>query len=376
MIYKFDKTKLNGSKVMIAPCNVPSVQLAVELKAAGINVVGFIDRDKQGDNIYTYQNYVREEPDVIIIMSSNYWLEIAHNLSKEKVLAVFYAGSHKYLFKPTSNIFLKKWLINSLIISKGIRPTLGSFIYRVEQKTKIAISNNAKNLKKIKNRHVNQRAFIIGTGPSLTIDDLNKLSGEISFGCNKIFLAYDETDWRPTYYTIEDPLDIAEYITSEQVQTSKELKLFPKSYLKNNDRIKGALHYDNKRGATGENRPFSLNMEAGVYGGESVVYGMMQMLTYMGVKEIYLLGVDFTYFFNKKFNSVYIEGDDTQNHFHPDYRKKGDIWVEPRLGNSVGEYTKARDVCEKHGIKIYNATRGGALEVFERVDFDSLFGEG
>ena len=28
---------------------------------------------------------------------------------------------------------------------------------------------------------------------------------------------------------------------------------------------------------------------------------------------------------------------------------------------------------KSNGIKIYNATRGGALEVFERVDFDSLF---
>ena len=30
-------------------------------------------------------------------------------------------------------------------------------------------------------------------------------------------------------------------------------------------------------------------------------------------------------------------------------------------------YAKSRD------IKIYNATRGGKLEVFERVDFDGLF---
>lgn len=36
-------------------------------------------------------------------------------------------------------------------------------------------------------------------------------------------------------------------------------------------------------------------------------------------------------------------------------------------------YQAARRYAETHGIKIYNATRGGELEVFERVDFDSLF---
>lgn len=36
-------------------------------------------------------------------------------------------------------------------------------------------------------------------------------------------------------------------------------------------------------------------------------------------------------------------------------------------------YKAARKYADAHGIKIYNATRGGKLEVFERVDFDSLF---
>ena len=35
-------------------------------------------------------------------------------------------------------------------------------------------------------------------------------------------------------------------------------------------------------------------------------------------------------------------------------------------------YKKAKEYADKHGIKIYNATRGGALEVFPRVNFDDL----
>ena len=36
-------------------------------------------------------------------------------------------------------------------------------------------------------------------------------------------------------------------------------------------------------------------------------------------------------------------------------------------------YEAAEEFSRELGFRIYNATRGGKLEVFERVDFDSLF---
>ena len=34
----------------------------------------------------------------------------------------------------------------------------------------------------------------------------------------------------------------------------------------------------------------------------------------------------------------------------------------------------ARKYCDEHNVAIYNATRGGKLEVFERVNFDDIVG--
>lgn len=34
----------------------------------------------------------------------------------------------------------------------------------------------------------------------------------------------------------------------------------------------------------------------------------------------------------------------------------------------------ARASCEKLGVKIYNSTFGGELEVYKRVDYNELFG--
>ena len=63
-------------------------------------------------------------------------------------------------------------------------------------------------LKKYKNIHKGQRCFIIGTGPSLSVEDLEKLKGEITFGSNRIFEIYSQTDWRPTYYMNQDKANI------------------------------------------------------------------------------------------------------------------------------------------------------------------------
>lgn len=35
-------------------------------------------------------------------------------------------------------------------------------------------------------------------------------------------------------------------------------------------------------------------------------------------------------------------------------------------------FENAKKYAEKRGIKIYNATRGGKLEIFERVDLDAV----
>ena len=84
----------------------------------------------------------------------------------------------------------------------------------------------------------------------------------------------------------------------------------------------------------------------------------------MGFKEIYLLGVDFSFSSNYK---------DACNHFIKNYYTKDSKAIFFADKESLQAYMSAREYADKNGIKIYNATRGGKLEVFDRVDFDSLF---
>lgn len=40
----------------------------------------------------------------------------------------------------------------------------------------------------------------------------------------------------------------------------------------------------------------------------------------------------------------------------------------------ISDYQCAKIEADRLGVKIYNATRGGMLEVFERVDLDEILG--
>jgi len=70
---------------------------------------------------------------------------------------------------------------------------------------------------------------------------------------------------------------------------------------------------------------------------------------------------------------VQSEGDDP-NHFSAAYFGKGFRWQLPDLETSEIGYRMARQAYEKAGRRVLDATVGGKLDIFEKVNYDSLFG--
>ena len=93
----------------------------------------------------------------------------------------------------------------------------------------------------------------------------------------------------------------------------------------------------------------------------------------MGFKEIYLIGVDhsFARYINEK--GEIVEDKNLKDYFCEEYNKDKEKLDIPTTVVSTLAYQKAEEYSRQHGFRIYNATRGGKLEVFERVDFDKLF---
>lgn len=241
----------------------------------------------------------------------------------------------------------------------------------------------AEKIRAFKDIHKGKRCFVIGNGPSLRLEDLETLgnAGDISFACNMICNCFDKTEWRPWYYfmldtelikRIEQEADVMEKIAGgcktffirKNVNTAvwaaafgEKLKIFNHVLPPSRDRV-----------------CFSDDCSQRVYAGDTVTYAMLQMAVYMGIKELYLIGMDNMYSkeLNEKGEIVVHSGVKNHADILNNYDMK-ELEGAPPMVMSQMAYKAAGKYAKENGIQIYNATRGGALETFQRVDFDTLF---
>lgn len=240
-------------------------------------------------------------------------------------------------------------------------------IFDVWGEIKTKADKRYERLAKFKNIYHGKGCFLIGNGPSLKISDLEKLkrNGIITFGCNRIYLLYDKTNWRPDYYVIVDGREFEE---EKDKILSQKMVCFFKDFIGSELGISENDIYP-FRNIDKDYYPelplFSDDISETLYGGRTVMYQMFQIAAYMGFSKIYLLGVDFSW------------GEDGKpTHFCKDYindeiAKAGMIYKNEQRN----AYVSAAKYAETHDFKIYNASRGGNLDVFARVDFDEVVKE-
>jgi len=238
-------------------------------------------------------------------------------------------------------------------------------------------------IRQFQNVHSHKRCFLIGNGSSLRSEDLDILAenNEFSFGCNNIHKIFHNTAWRPDYYFAADSIMIFLQYSEIAMLEAKVKFIQNPSQIQYDVSGKIALAFKNGYGQThffnrlvvcsGDNVvPFSEDPSKAMYTTATVMYPMLQMAVYMGFREIYLLGVDNTLTQNHR-----------NNHFYPDDMPAIERYlsIHGYLDISVNEdivsrcYEYAREYCSKRQVRVLNTTRGGNLETFERIGFDSLF---
>ena len=234
-------------------------------------------------------------------------------------------------------------------------------------------------IRSLKNSRRRKRCFIIGNGPSLKNTNLHKLKDETTFATNGFFLKLPELGWAPTYYVVEDHL-VAEDRAHEINLLRGFTKLFPANlrYVLKPDR--NTVYFDHRpRKSFPDGFDFSFDADVNTYAGGTVTFTCMQLAAYFGYEEIYLIGVDADYAIPKdaelsgsnRVKEIDMQSDDP-NHFHPDYFGKGKRWHEPNVDVMRAAYKEAKRASKNRGIKIINATIGGKLRVFPRVDYNTL----
>lgn len=211
-----------------------------------------------------------------------------------------------------------------------------------------------------KNRYNGRRCFIVATGPSLKISDLDILyeNKEYTISMNKIFYSFSDTLWRPDFYVVEDKLLLEQ--NKEEIESLALENMFVADNCQpiRNQGVQ-RFHTANKDYCS-KVQKFSNDVSRVAYQGGTVTYTCIQFAVYMGFQEIYLIGTDFSYGeMGSKGNHFYKEEDEKNNPFNYEV--------------CLHAYQTAKKYADEHGIKIFNATRGGELEVFDRVKLDDVF---
>ena len=232
------------------------------------------------------------------------------------------------------------------------------------------LDKDMKKIRRLKGTQAGKRCFITCTGPSLRIEDLEALKDEITIGVNSIVKAYSKTSWRPTYYAMVDYYAFGDFLAKTEMPGGKlsekesflHYRVDPKS--KNGREIYCLVNYRNHLPKWMKKKKIKLSDDLSVcaYDCFTVTIFAIQVAIYLGFKEIYILGADCNYSGN-------------QIHFieMPDDKVKiAAGWLPDALALSIDGYKAALKFAKKHGVHIFNVTRGGMLEVFPRKNFDEV----
>ncbi|RPI31345.1 MAG: DUF115 domain-containing protein [Chloroflexota bacterium] len=225
-----------------------------------------------------------------------------------------------------------------------------------------------RSLKAYQNLYAGKRCFIIGNGPSLRQTDMSLLKNEITFGLNRIYLLFPELGFNTTYLVSVNEL-VLEQCAAEMraLQLPKFITWRARRWCASDP---NAIFLDSD--FTGPEN-FSPDITGRFFEGFTVTYVALQLAFYMGFEKVILIGVDHSFTTTGPANAEVVSQGDDPNHFSPGYFGKGFRWQLPDLVGSERAYRLAREAYSNAGRQVLDATVGGKLAVFPKVDYKGLF---
>lgn len=232
-------------------------------------------------------------------------------------------------------------------------------------------------LQEYRGLHRGQRGFIIGNGPSLKQTDLTRLRDEITFGMNRIYLLFPELGFRTTYYlSVNDlvieqcrddilKLDMPRFLSWRSRRYFEDV--LPRGERLPQDESIMFLH------TTYTGPRFTRDVRGRLWEGATVTYVALQLAFYMGFQQVILIGVDHNFSTQGKPNTTVVSQGDDPDHFSSHYFGKGFRWQLPDLETSEKAYRMAREAFNSEGRAVVDATVGGKLNVFPKVEYETLF---
>ena len=226
---------------------------------------------------------------------------------------------------------------------------------------------SARKLRSLQDVHQGKRCVIIGNGPSLNKTDIQKIRNEYTFGLNRIYLAWEDWGFSTSFFLSVNDL-VIEQCASEIM--SLEMPVFVSWRAHQWVKPQKNVHY---LYSTYTGPKFAKDVSKRLWEGATVTYTALQLAYHMGFSTVVLIGVDHSFASKGKPNQTVESQGDDPNHFSPQYFGKGFRWQLPDLETSTIAYQMANQAFTEDGRQVLDATIGGKLDVFPKIDYDRYF---
>jgi hypothetical protein len=240
----------------------------------------------------------------------------------------------------------------------------------------------------LKDKHRGARVFILCNGPSVKKQNLRPLKDELVISVSNGYLHLEYAEIAPKYHCVpqityglmtrqdvvawfremHDRLGKATLILSETEEALvREEGLFPGR----------DVRYVHLKGLFSNLPPATIpDLTAAIPVAQSVPILALMLAMYMGGNRLYLLGTDHDHFRSGEYKYFY----------EPTVLRGKDISVDERgrlrggwfaelsaLAVLWSQYRSIKEIAARNDIEIFNATHGGELDEFPRIELDSLF---
>ncbi len=243
--------------------------------------------------------------------------------------------------------------------------------------------------KRFQNIHQGETIFIIGNGPSIKNTDLKKMKDAKKMVVSNFYLHKDYKTVNPDYYclaqfTYTDIFDedsAYKWLSDIGNNSGEPCYFFNISEKRLIDQC-GSFKRKNVNYMYLDVINYDYYDEIDITNkmmcGQSVTIDCIQLAIYMGFQSIYLVGIEHSEILSRQYDYFYDRGQSLVGDKDLYALNDGRIREEFRLqlysrNNLWRQYESLKAIAEARKVKIYNATKGGILDVFERVDYDSLF---
>ena len=236
----------------------------------------------------------------------------------------------------------------------------------------------------LKDRHKGERCFILGAGSSIKKQDLKKLAGEYVISVSNTYVHPDFHIFKPKYHVLPAILAWHSKLYSKEkfIEWLKEMEektldaemffhIGDRELIESNGLFRNRKIHWNEYCKWNEDFKTEIDLSCVPEIG-SVSEFAITVALYLGFEKIYLLGFDHDWF-NGIF--VYFFDEKTQHLLQPDKSKVPFMDAEHQMRRHANIFRKYKYLYNiKKNIYNANANPNHYLDVFPKVDYDSLFG--